>query len=153
MKKMLTLLMMCFSICVGSLVHAAISPVGYWTTIDDVTGKPRSIMQIFEEGNVLYGKVVKSYPQPGDDKGDICVKCKGVAHNKRVIGMVIMKGLKQSANNPAQWSGGTILDPLSGKTYKCFITVVNNGRSLNVRGYIGFSLFGRTQTWIRASGS
>jgi uncharacterized protein (DUF2147 family) len=152
MKKMLTLFLMCFSVFAASLVHAALSPVGYWTTIDDVTGKPQSIMHIFEKGNALYGQLVKTYPRQGRDENEVCSACKGARHNQRILGMVIMENLRQSKNNPAEWSGGTILDPMSGKTYKCFITVINNGRNLNVRGYIGFSLFGRTQTWVRAQG-
>jgi uncharacterized protein (DUF2147 family) len=152
MKKISAIFLMCLSLFAVSLVHAALSPVGYWQTIDDVTGKPKSILHITQSGNALYGKVIKIYPRPGFDQNEICTACKGQKHNQPIVGMIVMEGLTQSTNNPAEWSGGEILDPLNGKTYKCFITLVNNGRSLNVRGYIGFSLFGRTQTWVRVEG-
>lgn len=134
------------------LYAANISPLGYWKTIDDVTGKPKSILHIYQSGNALYGRIVKIYPRPGYDENEVCSACRGSRHNQRIVGMVIMEGMRQTANNPAEWSNGHILDPLSGKTYSCTITVINGGRDLNVRGYIGFSLFGRTQTWIRQSG-
>lgn len=152
MKKILLSIFMTVSLFMLipiSYASASNSPLGYWKTIDDVTGKPKSILKIFMSGGALYGQVVKIFPRPGYDQNELCTACTGYRHNKKIVGMVIMEGLHQNPNSPAEWSGGTIMDPLNGKTYKCYITLISNGQKLNVRGYIGISLFGRTQTWIR----
>ncbi|VVC75852.1 hypothetical protein AQUSIP_11490 [Aquicella siphonis] len=152
MKKALFYALISLSLFMFAAVCPAASfnsPLGYWKTIDDVTGKPKSILKIYQSGGALYGQIVKIYPRPGYDQNELCTACKGYRHNQRIVGMVIMEGLRQNPNSPAEWSGGTILDPLNGKIYNCYITLISNGQKLNVRGYIGISLFGRTQTWIR----
>jgi uncharacterized protein (DUF2147 family) len=154
MKKISQLLMLCLVIFILPYAYAANanpSPIGYWRTIDDVTGKPKAIVHIYQSGRALYGKIVKIFPRPGYDQNEVCTACTGSRHNQRIQGMVIMEGLTQNADNPAEWSGGHILDPLNGKTYQCTITLIDNGEKLDARGYLGVSLFGRTQTWIRAS--
>lgn len=149
MKKIIQLFLMCLSIFILPCANAAMSPVGYWKTLDDVTGKATSILHIYQSGKTLYGKVVKILP--GNDQYEVCAACKGPRHNQRILGMVVMEGLTQNPDNPAQWHGGEVLDPRSGKIYRCTITVINNGQSLNARGYIGFALFGRSQTWERVA--
>ncbi len=125
-----------------------VSPVGKWQTIDDVTKKPRSIITITEDSQgQLSGKVTKAYYRPGEGPDDVCVKCTGALHNQKMLGLVILTGMKQSPKDPLFWSGGQIVDPESGKTYKCNITLAPDGKSLKIRGYIGISLIGRTQTW------
>jgi len=151
MKKISQLFFICLSLFVLQYAYAANSPIGYWKTIDDVTGKPKSILHIYETNGALYGQIVKIFPRPGYDQNELCSACKGSRHNKRIVGMVIMEGLKQSTNNLSEWSGGQILDPVNGKTYRCNIEVTDNGQQLNVRGYIGVPLFGRSQTWIKVS--
>lgn len=135
------------------VAHAAVnqdSPVGYWKTIDDVTGKPKSILHITQTSDgSLQGQIVKIWPKPGKDENEVCEACEGEKHNQRIVGMVIMTGLKQS---DSEWNGGDILDPNNGKTYHCIITVVDHGQKLHVRGYIGIPVLGRTQTWIRVQG-
>ena len=124
---------------------ASHSPIGTWVTIDDKTNRPRSEVKIWESYGKLYGKVIKVYPMPGD-KG-ICSKCPGAFKNKPIKGLNILWGLKSSGGNV--WSGGEILDPKSGKIYNLKITVAENGRTLDVRGFVGISLLGRTQVWRR----
>jgi|SRR5579885_433736 uncharacterized protein (DUF2147 family) len=153
MKKISKLLLICLSLIFFQCSFAADSPQGYWKTIDDVTGKPKSILHIFEKDGVLYGQIVKIFPRPGYDQNELCTACTGYRHNKRIVGMVIMEGLKQSPGDPNEWNGGEIMDPLNGKTYRCYIQVIEGGSKLNVRGYIGISLFGRSQTWLRVSGA
>lgn len=150
MKKIIQLSFAFISLVVATFSYAASSPIGSWTTIDDVTHKPKSIINIYQSGRAIYGRVVKIYPRPGYDQNEVCSACKGSLHNQRIVGMVVMQGLVQDVNNPSEWSGGSILDPLNGKTYRCTIKVSNDNRTLNVRGYVGISMFGRTQTWIRA---
>ncbi len=122
------------------------TPVGHWRTIDDKTGKVKSVVEIYETSNgTLAGKVLKVLHS---DKGPnpVCDACKGDNHNKPVEGMVITWGLKQ---NGSTWDGGKILDPNNGKVYSAKLTPTEGGKKLQVRGYMGFSLLGRSQTWLR----
>lgn len=126
------------------------SPVGFWKTIDDVTGKPQSILEIKALANKkLIGKIVKGFPKPGEENKKLCTACEGARHNQPMIGMVIMEDLTHSKDN--LWKGGHILNPNTGKTYHCSIQLIEHGQKLKVRGYIGLPLFGRTQVWIRTT--
>ena len=123
------------------------SAVGRWTTIDDETKKPKSVITIYEENGKLFGKIEKLFPEPNEAPNPVCDKCEGALKNQPILGMVILKDLKKDDD---EWTGGTILDPGNGKTYKCKIAVEEGGKKLKVRGYIGLSLLGRTQHWVRA---
>ncbi len=153
MRFILLLQFLLVSLSVGvSLAQASQvnlnSPVGYWKTIDDVTGEQKSILKITENSDhVLTGQVFKAFPSPGEEPHKICSECKDEKHNQPIVGMVILTGLKQDNE---QWDGGKILDPLNGKYYSCSARVMDGGKKLKVRGYIGFSLLGRSQDWIRA---
>ncbi len=118
---------------------------GYWTTVDDKTGKVRSIMHLWENRGVVYGRIEKIFKQPGDT--GICSKCPGQFRNKPILGLAIIWGLEKTGDNI--WSGGQILDPHNGKVYRVMLTLANDGKSLKARGYLGISLFGRTQNWYR----
>lgn len=123
------------------------SPIGYWKTIDDITGKPKSIVQITRTSDqVLIAKVIKIFPTKGVTQGKLCTACQGDQHNQPIVGMVIMTGLKSAEK---QWTNGRILDPENGKTYKCTARLTEQGKKLNVHGYVGLPLFGRSQTWER----
>jgi uncharacterized protein (DUF2147 family) len=122
------------------------SPVGKWKTIDDKTKEVKSIVEITENGGLLEGKVVQVLksehgPHP------VCSECDGERKNKPIEGMTIMWGLKKDGD---EWSGGQILDPAKGKIYKVTLKLENGGKTLDVHGYIGFSLMGRSQEWVRA---
>ena len=122
------------------------TPVGKWRTIDDKTGKVKSIVEIYQTTNgTLAGKVLQVLDS---DKGPnpICDKCKGARHNQPVTGMVIAWGLQHEGDT---WDDGRIVDPHNGKEYSAKMTPIDGGRKLEVRGYLGFSLLGRTQTWVR----
>jgi len=122
------------------------SPVGVWKSIDDKTRKERSIIRITEANGELQGVVEKIYDQPGDDPAHLCKECKGDLKDKPIVGMKILWGLK---NDGAAWKGGEILDPKNGRVYSAKITPSKDGKSLDVRGFIGVSLIGRTQTWLK----
>ena len=129
------------------LAQASDSPVGRWTTIDDSTGKPKSIVQIEQADNgTLTGKVVEIL-QSNKGPNPVCDKCDGERKGQPIQGMTILWGLK--ADSPQVWDGGSILDPSKGKTYKAKITLTDGGKKLQMRGYIGIEALGRTQTWIR----
>ncbi len=119
------------------------SPIGVWKTIDDETGKAKSHVEIFEKDGKLYGKVVKILTAGKENAK--CTECKGALKDKPINGMQILKGLKKDGK---EWNGGTIIDPNSGKEYKAKMTL-NGSNKLDVRGYVGISLVGRTQTWER----
>ena len=113
---------------------------GKWKTIDDETGQEKSIVEIFKKSDgKYYGKVTQLLIKPANPN---CVDCKDDRKNKPILGMEVVRGLKKDGN---EFTGGTITDPKTGKTYKC--TITRSGDKLNVRGYVGFSLIGRSQTW------
>lgn len=123
------------------------SPVGYWRTIDDITGKPKSVVQVWRnQDQILMAKVVKIFSDNHSSQNKTCTACAGDKHNQPIVGMVIISGL-QSAET--QWANGHILDPENGKTYKCTARLIEHGKKLNIHGYMGLPLFGRSQTWER----
>ena len=124
---------------------AADSPVGTWRTIDDSTGKAKAIVEISEQGGALQGKVLEVL-QSDDGPHPVCKKCEGTRHNQPIEGMTIVWDMKSDGD---EWSGGHILDPKSGKTYKCKMSLADDGKTLKVRGYLGVSLLGRNQQWQR----
>ena len=120
------------------------TPVGLWQTYDDHTGQPRGIVRIFEQQGRLYGDIQRVLDT--DKPGAVCLKCTDDRKGKPVEGMQIIRGLAPDGNG---WSGGTILDPETGTSYRCSIHLADGGRKLVLRGYVGISLFGRNQTWLR----
>jgi uncharacterized protein (DUF2147 family) len=127
----------------GSALAQA-TPTGLWKTIDDETGKEKSLVRITEAGGVLSGKVEKLLdPAKQDAK---CDKCTDSRKDQPVLGMTLLEGVKKNADE-GYWDGGTILDPNNGKTYKVRLTPKEGGKVLEVRGFIAF--FYRNQTWQR----
>lgn len=140
MKKLFLAFMICFAYAFS---HAQ-SPVGIWKTIDDKSGKEKGYVKIYEaENGKLQGDVVKILT-PGHENIQ-CTQCEGDRKNKPVMGMTIMWGLEKNGD---EWTDGHIIDTNSGKQYKCYIKLKGNDR-LEVRGYLGFALLGRTQVWER----
>ena len=128
-------------------IAADLSPVGMWKTLDDKTGEEKSFIKVWIDKGELFGKIEKLVRKPGENPNPICDKCPGDNKDKHTIGMTILWGFKQDGG---KWSGGYLLDPDDGKTYKGKIEVKDGGKKLEVRGFIGISLIGRTQTWVRA---
>ncbi|MCU0869260.1 MAG: DUF2147 domain-containing protein [Burkholderiales bacterium] len=123
------------------------TPVGVWKTIDDKTGQPRSLVRIVDAGGKLEGTIEKLLNrQPDDDPDGLCRACKGELKDKPVLGMKIMKGFVRDGD---AWVDGEILDPKNGKVYSCKLKLADGGKKLDVRGFIGLSIIGRTQTWVR----
>lgn len=129
----------------STAIAATDSPAGLWQTIDDASGKPRSLIRISEQ-NGEYSAVVEKGLLPTDTGDKVCDKCTDARKGQKIIGMTIAKGLKKNGN---QYDGGEILDPENGKLYKCKMKLDDTGNQLEVRGYIGISLLGRSQTWTR----
>ena len=122
------------------------SALGLWRTVDDKSGKERSLVRVTESNGQLQITIEKLFREPGEEINPLCDKCPGERKNKPVTGMQIGSGLKKDGD---VWSGGEILDPENGKTYKCKVWLEDKGRKLHVRGYIGVSVLGRTQVWMR----
>jgi uncharacterized protein (DUF2147 family) len=121
----------------------ATSPVGLWKSIDDETKQPKALIRIAEQGGVLVGKIEKILT----DKADaVCDLCPDDRKGKPVQGMTILTGLKKDGD---EWTGGEVLDPNNGKIYKAKAKLVDGGRKLDLRGFVGVALLGRTQTWLR----
>jgi uncharacterized protein (DUF2147 family) len=122
------------------------TPVGRWKTVDEVTGKINSLVDIWEENGKLYGRIERLINPDPNDADPRCVRCSGDFKGRGLVGLRILWGLRKDGDH---WSGGEILDPDSGKTYRCSIAVEDGGKKLRVRGFVGFSLLGRTQHWLR----
>ena len=138
MKKLLLTFALSF---ISVLSFAQIE--GKWKTIDDETGKPKSIVEIWKKSDgKYYGKISQLLIKPENAN---CVACKDDRKNKPLLGLEIIRDLKKDGD---EFTGGSITDPKNGKSYKC--TITKEGNKLNVRGYMGISLIGRTQTWLKA---
>jgi len=125
------------------------TPAGVWKTIDDATGKEKSLVRIVETNGAYTGKIEKLL-DPDSPKDATCKECKDDRKDKPVVGMTIIRNVKASADDKAVFEGGDILDPNNGKVYRVKLKLIDNGSRLDVRGYIGTPMLGRTQTWIRA---
>lgn len=126
---------------------AEASPVGNWTTIDDQTGKRKARVEIRESDGELHGRIVELFDP--SEPNPVCDECEGERQGQPIIGMEILWGLRRDGD---AWEGGSILDPENGKTYKASARVGEDGQTLEVRGYVGVSLLGRTQIWHREGG-
>lgn len=146
LAAMVLLLAMTTPIPVPAPSRVQPGPVGTWYTLSDTDGKPRGIIVIREVDGRLVGVLTGSFAA-ADSVSPVCDNCPGDRKGKSVFGMEIVRGMRPDGSG---WSGGEILDPDTGKVYKASMHLEDNGNKLVVRGYIGVSLFGRSQTWVRA---
>lgn len=117
---------------------------GKWNSFDEDTKELESIIEVYKKDGKAYARIISIIDKERQDA--LCVECKGKRKNQPILGMDILSGLKQKGD---EWSGGKILDPKNGKEYKCYIKLLDKN-TLKLRGYIGFSMFGRTAIWKRA---
>jgi uncharacterized protein (DUF2147 family) len=141
MKHLITLL---FCITTMTSVQSQ-SVIGKWKTIDDASGEAKSIVEVFSKSGKVYAKVVDILDPA--NKNSICKNCAGDDKNKPILGLTIIKGLSKDGS---EYNSGEILDPKNGKLYKCTLSLESKDK-LKIRGYIGFSLLGRTQYWHRVN--
>lgn len=135
-------------IAICSLTLTAQSITGSWKTIDDETGKPRSVVKIEERDGQYFGKIVKLFREPDEEQDPICEVCPGDRKDQKIIGMEIIRDMKYDASDQ-EYEDGEILDPESGDLYDCKLWI-GDGGNLKVRGYVMF--FYRTQTWLPYDG-
>ena len=136
------------ALCIHVAAFAQATPVGLWKTIDDKTQKERSLVRITETAGVFTGHIEKRL-DPSAKPEDVCDKCADDRKDKPIQGLEIIRGVRKSDGDDNRWDGGTILSPDEGKTYKVRMSPADGGKKLEVRGYVGAPLLGRTQTWIR----
>ncbi len=128
-------------------VFAQATPVGVWKTIDDKTKTEKAQIRITESGGVLSGKIEKLLAADAKQDG-VCDKCEDDRKGKPMLGLEVIRGVKK-ADSDNLWDGGSILDAAEGKVYKVRLQPTDGGKKLEVRGYVGMPMLGRTQTWIR----
>ena len=143
MKKLLLSFVLFFTAAL--MLHAQDEIVGRWKTIDDETGKAKSIIEIYKKDGKYYGRIVQLLTPQNQD--GVCRTCETDYKDKNIIGLVILKDLVYDADDK-EWEDGTIMDPKNAKEYSVYLELVEPNK-LKVRGYIGFSLIGRTQYWYR----
>lgn len=129
------MLLFCFQVSAQDIL-------GQWETYDDNTNEKKAVIEIYKEQDVYFGKIIEKFTGP---ENATCDKCEGAKKDTPIVGLVIIENITKEDDS---FEGGTILDPESGDTYKCYLKLVNNNK-LKVRGYLGVSLFGRTQYWKR----
>jgi uncharacterized protein (DUF2147 family) len=136
-------------IAAALLAHGAAfaqaTPAGLWRTIDDETKTEKSQVRISENAGVFSGKIEKLFDPTRQNAK--CEKCSDDRKDQPIIGMTVLRNIKQNASDAALWDGGEILDPNNGKTYRARLKPVDGGKSLEMRGYVG--PFYRTQVWQR----
>ena len=145
-NTILGLVLACVAFAAGA---QSASPTGAWKTIDDTTKKERSLVRIVDNGGVYSGRIEKLLESTTAPDA-VCKECTDDRKDKPVVGLLIVRNMKQSADDKSVFDGGDILDPANGKVYKAKMKLIDNGTRLEVRGFVGISLLGRTQTWIRA---
>lgn len=139
-KNYILLLLLCF---LAVSVNAQ-TIFGKWNSFDEETKELESIIEVYKKDGKAYARIISIIDKERQDA--LCLECKGKRKNLPILGMDILSGLKQKGD---EWSGGKILDPKNGKEYKCYIKLLDKN-TLKLRGYIGFSMFGRTAIWKRA---
>ncbi|MGE3156192.1 MAG: DUF2147 domain-containing protein [Xanthobacteraceae bacterium] len=125
------------------------SAVGLWEQVDEKSGKPESWFRITEKNGVYQGNIVKIFPRPGEQPrtGEwLCIKCEGAERNAPVLGLTLIKGMQRDGLN---YENGTIMDPRDGQVYRALMRLSPDGKQLEVRGFLGFAMLGRSQMWNR----
>jgi len=148
MKKIISLSVFT-GLVIASTAALAQDISGTWQQIDDKTGSPKAVIEIRKESNNTYtGKITKITPRPGYTPRERCNNCPAPYTNQPILGMEILKGLKQveGTNN---YEKGRVIDPLSGKFYDAKMKLSTTGKRLSLRAYLGVSALGRNQTWLR----
>ena len=130
-----------------STVWAQATPVGVWKTIDDDGKTEKSIVRIADAGGKLSGSIETVFDQTKKDA--VCDKCSDERKDKKLQGLTILRNVTKQADDESLWAGGDVLDPNNGKVYKVRLRPIDGGKRLEVRGYVGMPMLGRTQTWVR----
>jgi uncharacterized protein (DUF2147 family) len=120
------------------------SPAGWWQPIDPKTGAPQGLIRIYEQGGLFFGRIEPS--SPSDDTSQKCTRCTDERKDQPIIGLVLIRNMRVEGD---EYVGGDVLDPDTGRVYGCRFRLVDGGRTLIMRGYLGISLLGQSRTWRR----
>lgn len=143
MKRTYRILCIFCFLCVAVSVNGQ-GIFGKWKTIDDRTGNPKGVVEIYKEGDKIHGKVVEILEEGKEDM--LCEKCDGELKDKPILGMKIIDDLDHHGDGI--YKGKTLFDPEQAMTFRCKIWLnPDNDDQLKVRGYLAFVY--RTQTWLR----
>jgi uncharacterized protein (DUF2147 family) len=145
--RLFRLLLCVLLLALAAPVFAQSTPIGRWHSIDDKSGKPKAVIEVFDAGQGRLSARIVELLGERKDPNPMCNACTGARKNKPVIGMVIAWGLRRDGDT---WADGRILDPENGKEYSVKMTLIEGGKRMQVRGFLGLSLLGRTQVWRRA---
>lgn len=148
LKTMLSAsLMMLVGVCHAS---GSVDLSGTWRNIDDRTGFAKAVIQINKEADGSYsGTIIRTIPRPDYTPKEFCQNCPAPYTNKPIVGLKVLNGLKADMTHDHNFKDAMILDPLSGKVYKAKARLSADGRRLSMRGYVGVSMLGRSQSWFR----
>jgi uncharacterized protein (DUF2147 family) len=130
-----------------ALAFAQANPVGLWKTIDEDGKTEKSLVRISEAGGVFSGKIEKVF-DPAKQNA-VCDQCGDERKGTPMVGFQVIRNVKAKAGDDTMWDGGDITDPNNGKVYKVRMKPIEGGQKMEVRGYIGAPLLGKTQTWLR----
>ncbi len=139
--------MMVVAVWVSATFAGPVDITGTWVTIDDEDNEPASHVEIRMENDTVRGTIVHLIKEPDAT----CDDCEGELKGKPALGMEIIRDMLWDEKD-GRYEGGRILDPGNGKWYRCFLKLLPDGR-LEVRGFIGIALLGRSQYWVRKEGS
>lgn len=123
------------------------TPVGLWSPLDR-SGKPVGLVAIYEKNGLYYGRIEPLSPK--DDRSARCTHCTGSRKNQPLDGLVLMRHLHL---RHGRYVGGDIVDPRTGRIYGCELHLIDGGRKLVMRGYLGIPLLGLSQVWQRMQGT
>ncbi len=145
-SRLLTVLALC-ALC-ASLAQAQLTPLGLWKTFHAESPVPRSLVRVTETNGVVSARIEKLL-DPSLKPDVVCARCKDELRDKPIIGMTVVRGVRQSRSDPSVWDGGEILEPEDGKIYSVRMKPWDGGQRLEVRGYLGVPMLGRTLNWVR----
>lgn len=155
MNRMFAVLAASLVVCWSAAVQASDSDrlLGYWRSIDDATGFAKAIIRIQKANNGTYlATVAETIERPNYTAAEFCVDCPAPFTNRKIVDMPVIWNISADPKRDLHYSGGYLIDPLSGKIYAVEAKLSPDNRRLTLRGkVIGAGILNRSQTWLRES--